>query len=116
MSIRLILPLTAAALALSILPGHAGPCTEGIDHVQAQVDAKIDATAGAGPSGSQTRAAGMHHQPTPESIAAAEKRLGEGAGVRAALEALARARDADRANDKGACESALAEAQRAIGR
>ena len=59
----------------------------------------------------------MHRQPTPGSIAAAESKLDElssdtGEAVKAAM---ARARKTDLANDKSACEQALADVQRAIG-
>ena len=48
------------------------------------------------------------------SIAAAEEKLGEGAQMGDAVAALARARVADRANDKAACERALADVRRAL--
>jgi hypothetical protein len=110
-----LLMLTAAALAASISAGHAGPCSQQIDRMQARVDAMIAATAAAGPAGRETDAALMNRQPTPGSIAAAEERLGEGARAQRALAAMAQARAADQAGDTGACERALADAQRAIG-
>jgi hypothetical protein len=94
----------------------AGPCARAIDRMQSQLDAKIEATAKAGKFATESRAARLHHQPTPASIAAAEGRLGEGSGTQAALAGLARAREADRANNAPACKRALAESQRAIGR
>jgi hypothetical protein len=59
----------------------------------------------------------MSDQPTPRSIAAAEERLGEVSqkAVEAARQAMVRARAADSAGDKNACEQALADVQRAIG-
>jgi hypothetical protein len=116
MSIQRLPVLSAAALALFAMPSLAGPCLHEIDRMQAQVDARIGTAAGAGPSAPQSRDAGLHHQPTPQSLAAAEGKLGEGSQMEAAVAALARAREADRADDKNACERALAEAQRAIGR
>jgi hypothetical protein len=59
-------------------PSLAGPCTQDIERLQAQVDARIDAVAGAGPAGPESNAARLHREPTPGSIAAAEQRLGEG--------------------------------------
>jgi len=105
---------SAFPLILMTAPGLAGPCTQDIDRVQAQVDARIDAVAGAGPAGPESNAARMHREPTPGSIAAAEQRLGEGRPMEAALAALARARTADGAGDRTACERALADARRAI--
>jgi hypothetical protein len=105
----------AAAIALFAVPSQAGPCSPEIDRVQARVDAMIAATAAAGPAGRQSTAATTHRQPTPDSIAAAEARLGEGARTQRALAALERARTADRAGDNGACERALADVQREIG-
>ena len=83
----------------------------------ARIDAKLDAKAGAGPGARETTAATMHRQPTPGSIAAAEERLGELSAqtAEAAARAMARARAADGAGDKSACERALADAQRAFG-
>jgi hypothetical protein len=101
-------------LNLTAGPGWAGPCTQDIDRVQAQVDARIDAVAGAGPAGPESNAARLHREPTPGSVAAAEQRLGEGRPMESALAALARARNADSAGDRSACERALADARRAI--
>ena len=47
--------LAATALALSTLPGRAGPCAQDIDRAWAQVDAKIYARIAAGRSLPQTR-------------------------------------------------------------
>jgi hypothetical protein len=107
--------LAAATIALSTLPGHAGTCSLEIELMQARVDAMIAATAAAGPTGPESRAATMHRQPTPGSIAGAEEKLGEGARAERALAAMARARAADHAGDNGACERALADVQGAIG-
>jgi hypothetical protein len=107
--------LGAVALALSIVPGRAGACSDEIDRMQARVDAMIAATAAAGPSGHESSAATTHRQPTPGSIAAAEERLGEGARGERALAALAQARAANRAGDRSACERALADVQRLLG-
>jgi hypothetical protein len=115
MSIHRLGMLGAAALGLWIVPGQAGPCSHDIDRMQARVDAVIAATAAAGPTGRESSAATTHHQPTPGSIAAAEERLGEGARAERALAALARARAADAAGDRGGCERALADVQRVLG-
>jgi hypothetical protein len=59
----------------------------------------------------------MNRQPTPDSIAAAEAKLGEISpeSVQAIEAGMARARDADRAGDQSTCEQALADVQRILG-
>jgi hypothetical protein len=114
MSIHHSAVLAATALALSIVTSHAGPCSLEIDRMQDRVDAMIAARAAAGPSARESTAATMHRQPTPNSIAAAEEGLGEGARAERALAVIARARAADRAGDKSGCQRALADVQRAI--
>jgi hypothetical protein len=118
MSSNQSLVLGAVTVALLTLPGYAGPCTHEIDSMQAAIDAALEAKAAAGPAARESTAATMHHQPTPGSIAAAEARLGEvsAQNVEAVSAALARAREADRADDKIACERALADVHRVIGR
>ncbi len=106
----------AAAFAMAAPCAHAGPCAAAIDRLQAQVDAKIDAIAGGGLAAAETRAARLHYQPTPASIAAAEQRLRESEGTKRALAALARARKADEAGRAEACAKALAQARAAIDR
>jgi hypothetical protein len=101
--------LGAIGLIGSFVTSNAGPCSAQIDAVQAQVDARATAIAGAG------TAALLHREPTPGSIARAEESLGEGASITKALSALERAREADRGGNEGNCEQALAEARRAIG-
>jgi hypothetical protein len=107
--------VSAAVLVLTMQAGQAGPCAPQIDQAQAAVDAKIEATAGAGPFARESTGSLLHRQPTPGSIAETEQKLHEGSRVEAARTALARARDADRADDRSACEQALADVQRAIG-
>jgi hypothetical protein len=116
MSIQRLLAASVALLA-STPASYAGPCSHEIDRVQAQVDARLEAKAAAGPAARESTAATMNRQPTPGSIAAAEERLGEVSPqkVEAVAAAMARAREADSAGDKSACEQALADAQRAIG-
>ncbi len=85
--------------------------------MQARIDAKVEAMAAAGPTGPQGAVAGMSSQPTPRSMAAAEARLGEVSPetVDAVRQTMLRARAADSAGNKSACEQALADVQRAIG-
>jgi len=107
----------AAALAASVSAGYAGPCSKDIHRVQAQIDAKLEAKAKAGPSARESTAATMNRQPTPASIAAAEAKLGDLSPqqVKTIKAAMARARKADRAGDESACQKALADAQTALG-
>jgi hypothetical protein len=117
MTTRRLLVLSALALAMSPVAGYAGPCSDDIDRMQSRVDARLEAKAAAGPSAQESIEATMHRQPTPGSIAAAESKLGEVSPdrVKAVEAAMAGARKADLANDKSACEQALAEVQRVIG-
>jgi hypothetical protein len=116
MPISITRVIVATAFVMAATWAHAGPCTAEIDKLQAQVDAKIEAIAGSGPAAAESRAARLHHQPTPASIAAAEQRLHESEGTKRALAALARARKADEAGNTDACDKALAQARAAIAR
>ena len=110
-----LLRLCATALALSTVPGHAGPCTQDVDRAWMAVDANIRARIAAGRSAPQGTIALLHHQPTPSSIAAAEEALSERwLPIEAAVTALARAREADLAGDRNTCEQALVQTQRTI--
>jgi len=109
--------LSGAALIASAAAGYAGPCSPDIDAMQRHIDATLEAKAAAGPTAKEGAAAGMSDQPTPRSMAAVEEKLGEvsAATVNAVEQAMARARAANTAGDKSACEQALAEARRLIG-
>ena len=117
MSTWRILAVSAAALIASLSPTNAGPCSKEIDQTQARLDARLEARAAGGPAGRESVAATDHRQPTPESIAAAEERLGDISPekTQAAQAAMAQARAADAAGDRSACEQALADAQRLLG-
>ncbi len=106
--------IAALALVASACVGHAGPCQQQIDRMQARVDAKLDAMAKSGPPAVESAAALLHRQPTPGSIAAAEVKLGD-ASAGALAAALTRAREADSSGNQSACEQALAEVQRLLG-
>ena len=112
MSIKRLLVLSLAAVGLSVNLSYASSCMQDIDHAWVELGPKMQARIGAGRSAPQSAAALHHYQPTPNSIAAAEEKLGERwLPMEMAVMALARAREADRLNDKDACEQALAEAQ-----
>lgn len=116
MSIGRSLAICAIVFAASGSATNAGPCAQGIDRLQAQFDSKLAANAAAGPSARESIAATMNRQPTPQSMAAAEAKLGEISPVKVqAFEAaIARARVADRLADPSACEQALAGVQNAL--
>jgi hypothetical protein len=110
-----VLAVGAAALAISTLPSNAGPCAQRVDQAWMQVDAKIQSRLAAGRSLPQGMIALLHHQPTPGSISAAENTLGQAWWpLERAVAALAKAREADEAANKAACDLALAEMQHAI--
>ena len=115
-SVRRLLGLSAATLVASTIVCSAGPCSLEIGRMQARLDARLDAKARTGPSAPEGSGALLHREPTPGSIASAEIRLGEISPEEAKVirEAMARAREADQAGDKGACEQALAEVQRTM--
>ena len=104
------------AFAASVSASYASPCSDEIINMQARIDAKVEAKAAAGSSARQGAGAGMHVQPTPRSIGAAEERLGEVSPQTfdAVRQAMLRARAADSAGDKKTCEQALADAQSAL--
>jgi hypothetical protein len=110
---RVLIPTTIFTL-LASGAAFAGPCTAEIAKTQAQVDAKLHRKASTGPAARESSIATLHHQPSPESIAAAEKDLGEGASIRTALAELKTARAADHKGDATACQSALTNAQNAL--
>jgi hypothetical protein len=117
MSIQRSLMAFAAVFAASTSAGYAGPCSQDIARLQAAMDAKLRAVTAAGPPAPESTAATMHRQPTPRSIATAESELGglSPDQVKAAVSAMARAREADSANDESACKQAIAEAERVLG-
>jgi hypothetical protein len=116
MRYRELLVLIAVAVVLSSQPGRATSCSQNIDRAWAQVNATIQARSAAGRSVPQSTIALLYRQPTQSSVAAAEKALVDvWLPVETAVAALSRAREADRVNDRIACEMALAEVQRVIG-
>lgn len=117
MSIWRIFVLSTGAFFLSTIAGHAGPCSDEIDRMQARIDAKLEAKAMAGPTAPESSAALRSRQPTPRSIAAAESKLREVSPetVKVIKQAMLRARKADRVGNREACQRALAKVQTAIG-
>jgi hypothetical protein len=72
-----LLGLSVILLIASTIAGYAGPCSPEIAAIQVRLDAKLKAAAAAGPTAPESSSALRHHQPTPGSIAAVERRLGE---------------------------------------
>lgn len=71
MTVPRFLILNAAALAVSMSSGYAGPCPLAIERMRASIDDRLAAW----PSAPESVAATMHRQPTQASVAAAEERL-----------------------------------------
>jgi hypothetical protein len=112
-----LLVLSVATVVSSTQSSRADSCSREIDRAWVQVNAKIQARSAAGRSIPQSTIALLHRQPTQSSVAAAEEKLVDvWLPMETAVGSLARAREADRANDRIACEEALAEVQRVIGR
>jgi hypothetical protein len=101
--------VACGALLLCIASAHAGPCTESI----AQFEQAVRQSAGnpyAGPMAPQTVGAQLDRQPTPASMARAEKR------ARAAFAAvMGRAKRLDARGERAGCERALARARAMFG-
>jgi alkylhydroperoxidase family enzyme len=104
----------AAASLLAASGAHAGPCTQTIASVQAQVDAAIENRAGSDGWKPESLHALRNYQPTPRSLAASEGSSGR--LFEYVLDALDRARAADRAADSATCHQELANARAALER
>jgi hypothetical protein len=117
MTSRGMILLAAAAFGASTVGCIAGPCTQDIVQMEIRIDARLNARAAAGPSGTESTAAMMHRQPTPQSIAEAERKLGDLSQqtIDAVRQSMASAKTADQAGDLAGCKRALAEVQKAIG-
>jgi len=116
MAIRYLAFIGAAALIFSVRTGHAGPCAEPIDRMQAEFDARIEAAIDTARFASDARRAFGLPAPTQRALATTGSPPDEGSWMAQSVAALMRARDADRSGDITACEQALAEVKRAVGR
>ncbi len=108
--------LALAVVAATPAAAIAGPCTAGIDKLQVAFDHRLDTAAAAGPSGAETTDAKLHHQPTQQSVADAEEKLGDITPDMAQtfVQAMESARDADAAGNKAKCSAALHDARSAL--
>ncbi|WP_083841476.1 hypothetical protein [Bradyrhizobium sp. STM 3843] len=100
---------TFGALLFAASPAQAGACEPSIASVQAQVDAAIEQSAGSDQWKPESLDALRGHQPTPRSLAQTEGR--NGADLQLALDALERARAADRSGQIAACHRELSQAK-----
>ena len=118
MKIATMLALSTVTFAASISATLAGPCSADIDAMMVQIDTALNASAAASRGAQQqSTVAGRHVQPTPNSMATAEARVGgmSPETIEQVRVAMARARAADAAGDNVACKEALAEVQGVIG-
>jgi hypothetical protein len=108
--------LVVCTSIISSSAGLAGPCSLEVEHVQAKIDAYLEANADVGPRARESPIALLHHQPSADSIAAVEERLGEldTPIFEAFAYSMAIARASDLIGNKSACEPALEGAERAI--
>ncbi|SRR5260370_24023033 len=118
MIVRHATALGGLALALIAAPAHAGPCTQEIYDADIAVGKRLDAIAAAGKTAPQSTFATTHHQPTPSSVAGAEEKLGgiPETEVHDLAQGMEEARKADAAGDLAACQKALADLRRLLGR
>jgi hypothetical protein len=115
---RHAMALSGVTLALCSAPVRAGPCTQQIYDAQNTVDKRLDAIAAAGKSGNQSVAATMHRQPTLNSVASAEEKLGDisEGDVQALRKDMDDARKADDTGNLAACLKAPDDARRILSR
>lgn len=117
MTVRAALAFVAVACTLTPAVARAGPCTDAIYRANLAINARLDAAAAKGKTGTESTFATTNHQPTPATVAAAEAKLGDvpEADVNAVREYMQAARGADEAGDKQACEKALSQARSILG-
>jgi hypothetical protein len=113
MSIWHIVMLSAGVVAASTIGSRAGPCLAEFYSIEARIDAWLNAKAAAGPTAEVSSEALLHRQPTPRSIASAERRLGTVSPQKldAIRQGMARAHDADSAGDLDSCRRALSDVE-----
>src|SRR5690349_2585717 len=97
--------MSAALMLASASAAIASPCTDEITRLDARLSALPTVSAQTPPSEPESSAARLHHQPTQESVAAAERRGAPiSPAVLDAIKLLETARAADRLGDQKACE------------
>src|SRR6516162_6161817 len=118
MSIWHIVMLSAGAVAASTIANEAGPCSPEIYSMEARIEARLNAKAAAGSTAQESSEALLHRQPTPRSIAAAERGLDIASPqmIDAISRAMTRVREADGAGDLNACRRALSDLEALLAR
>jgi len=100
-------PIVALIMLCAASPALADSCTNAIARTQAQLDVAIESKADSHGWQRESLNALRNHQPTPRSLAEAEG----GTDFTDALDALDRARVADRTGDIGACDREVGHAR-----
>lgn len=90
-------------------------CTAELHRTTRAVDKALDRYAATAPYAPESRAATLNHQPTPSTIARAERQFDNWPNGSEAVAAVQRAREANKAGDIQGCLDALREARMAIG-
>jgi hypothetical protein len=103
----------ATSCVLLVSAGHAAECASRLQVLQERASGVLESAAERGRSAGEGKAATMHRQPTPRSIAEAEEKLGElpREKVEAFRSALLRARTAEAAGDETGCLNAAGVAE-----
>jgi hypothetical protein len=108
-----ILTIAAMSLPQSALAKTA--CSADLRRTTKAVDRALDRYAATAPYAPESKSATLNHQPTPSSIARAERRFDNWPNGSEAVAAVQRARQANKAGDIQGCLDALREARMAIG-
>ena len=106
----------ALTLSAPMSVAYAGPCSLEIAQMQVVIESIVHKDAQTAPIASESIDAKMHRQPTDRSIADALVRLGIilPEQIEAVKTAIARAREADSADNRNVCEQALGDVRRLI--
>jgi hypothetical protein len=111
--------LTVLSLLTSIIPpamaAGKGACAADLRRTSRAVDRALEQKAGSSSYAPESRAAKLGHQPTPSSIARAERRFDDWSNGGEAVAAIERARQASKSGDTQGCLDALRAARLAIG-
>lgn len=109
MIVRQATALAGLTFILGAAPAHAGPCTDRIYETDLTVAKLLGAAAAEGGPAPESSFATMHRQPTPGTIASAERHAGDLTAdeLQAVTEAMDTARHADDEGDDDGCEQAL---------
>jgi hypothetical protein len=90
-------------------------CSAELRRTSRAVDKALDRYASTAPYAPESTSAKLSHQPTPSTIARAERRFDDWPNGSEAVAAVQRAREANKAGDIAGCLDALRDARMAIG-